>query len=81
MKQAIIQVTALFIMLCVLTGCGIQNTGANEKDDRVKVAIAVLDEQWDYYQIKNTRIIDLKENDVEMFDGIDYAVGDWWDML
>lgn len=74
MKKAIIQVTALFIMLCVLAGCGVQNTGANKKDDRVKIAIDALENQWDYYQIKNTRVIDLKENDVEMFDGIDYIV-------
>lgn len=74
MKKIILQITTLLIMICVLVGCGAQNSGDGKKDDRVEVAVEALNKQWDDYQIKNTRIIDLKETDIEMFEGIDYIV-------
>lgn len=43
-------------------------------DDRISKALKALEKQWSDYQILNTRIIIVKENNTDIFSDIDYIV-------
>ncbi len=84
MKKALAIILSLILLLS-LTACG-----GSEHDEMIKEAIEELEEEWEdiyeetkessnhktdgHFEIKNTRVITIKENDIEEFKDVDYVI-------
>ena len=70
----------IFAILCSFSGC------ISDKDDMIVEATIVLEKYWEkeydktsvdtdgYFEIKNTRVVDIKDNDVDEFQNVDYII-------
>ena len=81
MKKLLTVLLCITMVLCV-TGC--KRIG-DPKDPIIKDAVKLLQEHWaddyseidfgdGYFEIKSTRVITIKENDVEMFKDVKYVI-------
>ncbi len=70
----------IFAILCSFSGC------ISDKNDMVVEAVDLLQRHWKetydemqietdgYFEIKNTRVVDIKDNDVDEFQNVDYII-------
>lgn len=68
----------LIVVLIALPGFSLaseeQGIPRDQKAAAVALALEMLNEQWDDYQIIDARIITIKENDIELFKDVDCIV-------
>lgn len=75
----------LILFICILISISLVSCAETYNENVVNKAIAALKDEWreqyeketkndGYFEIKNTRIIEIKDNNVSAFDGIEYII-------